>query len=805
MVVSFKHLTLLVSFLVASNGSFAQNLLLSGKVFDRESKIPLVGANLSIRNSDLGISTDSLGQFGLYVNPGSYVLSISYVGYKSRTISLQMDQNRDIRIVLTEDIGVLNEVSVSAEAPDKNILGTDIGVNKINIGTISKLPTFMGEVDVVKSVMLLPGVTNVGEGASGINVRGGNTDQNLILMDDAPFFNSGHLLGFFSVFNPDVVKDLTLYKGGIPAKYGGRVSSVLDIKLKNPETERWSSSGGIGLVANRLLIEGPIIENKLSILTAARISYPDYLFRISSDKNIKNTKANFYDLTTKLEHQFSEKSRLSFTGYLSKDNFKLSNDSLANIEINATSSKYSWQTSNATIAWQKKISEKLYLRTSVIYGLYKTTISSPDSSNAFRLNSDILYQSLKTDWNWYPTSNHEVDFGFAVNPYNIRPGTLQPNHSASSVRFFEIPRDRGIESGVYASDQWEINDIFSVQLGARYVRWNALGRGNQYSYMEGVPKTSETIVDTLTFRNGEIIKTYSGVEPRISVKMNVGVNSSIKLNYNKVYQFIQQVSNTTSAMPTDRWQLSNNYIKPQYVKQVSLGYFRNFMNNAFETSAEFYYKDISNATDYKDGVNLLLNPLPETAMLQGKGRSYGAELYIKKIRGLVTGWLSYTYSQTHLKIDGSLAEEKINQGQWYAANFNTPNNINLAINYKSDNRVTYSASFTYRTGRPYTVPEDKYVVNGFYIPNYIGRNENRIPDYHRLDLAVSIDSNPKKTSRFKGSWTFSLYNVYARKNAYSVFFKTKNNNYALGLNKVKAYKLSVLGTIFPSVTYNFNF
>lgn len=805
MVTGIKYFIHLMLFLAISHNTLSQNLLLTGKVIDRESKVPLVGANLVIRNTDLGISTDSLGQFELFINPGNYVLSVSYVGYKSRTISLQMDQNRDIRIALTEDIGVLNEVSVSAEAPDKNILSTDIGVNKINIGTISKLPTFMGEVDVVKSVMLLPGVTNVGEGASGINVRGGNTDQNLILMDDAPFFNSGHLLGFFSVFNPDVVKDLTLYKGGIPAKYGGRVSSVLDIKLKNPETEKWSASGGIGLVAHRLLIEGPIIENKLSMLTAARISYPDYLFRISSDKNIKNTKANFYDLTTKLEHKFSEKSRLSFTGYLSKDNFKLSNDSLANIEINATSSKYSWQTSNATIAWQKQISDKLYLKTSAIYGLYETTISSPDSSNAFRLNSDILYQSLKTDWNWYPTSGHEVDFGFTVNPYHIRPGTLQPNNSASSIQFFEIPREQGIESGIYLSDQWEINDIFSVQLGARYVQWDALGKGNQYSYMEGVPKTSEMVVDTLTFRNGEVIKTYRGIEPRVSVKMKMGANSSIKLNYNKVYQFIQQVSNTTSAMPTDRWQLSNNYIKPQYVNQVSLGYFRNFMNNAFETSAEFYYKDISNATDYKDGVNLLLNPLPETAMLQGKGRSYGAELYIKKIKGLVTGWLSYTYSQTHLKINGLFAEEKINQGRWYAANFNTPNNINLAINYKSDNRVTYSASFTYRTGRPYTVPEDKYVVNGFYIPNYIGRNENKIPDYHRLDLAVSIDSNPKKESRFKSSWTFSLYNVYARKNAYSVFFKTKNNNYALGLNKVKAYKLSVLGTIFPSVTYNFNF
>lgn len=782
-----------------------QNLFLSGNVIDRESKAPLVGANLTIKNTDFGISTDSLGKFELFLSPGNYVLLVSYIGYKSRAINLQMNQNRELRIALTEDIGILDEVSISAAAPDKNVLSTEIGVNKINIGTISKLPSFMGEVDVIKSVMLLPGVTNVGEGASGINVRGGTTDQNLILMDDAPFFNSGHLLGFFSVFNPDVVKDLTLYKGGIPTKYGGRVSSVLDIKLKNPDSERWSFGGGIGLVANRLMVEGPIIKNKLSMLTGFRISYPDYLFRIFPDENIKNTKANFYDLTTKLEYQFSVKSRLSVTGYLSKDNFKLSNDSLASIEINATSSKYSWQTSNATIAWQKKISENLYLKASAIYGLYETAISSPDSSNAFKLNSSILYQCYKTDWDWFPTPQHEVNFGFAFKPYRVRPGILQPDHSASSIKFFEIPQEQGVESGIYMNDQWKINDIFSLELGVRYVQWDALGSGNQYNYVEGVPKTIETISDTLTFRNGEVIETYNGFEPRVSVKIKVGPKSSIKLNYNKIYQFIQQVSNTTTALPTDRWQLSNYYIKPQYVHQGSAGYFRNFMNNAFETSVEFYYKDINNATDYKDGVNLLLNPLPETALLQGKGRAYGAELYVKKIRGLVTGWVSYTYSQTHLKVDGSYPEEKINQGRWYAANYNTPHNVNLALNYKSDNRVTYSASFTYRTGRPYTVPQDKYVVNGFYVPNYIGRNENKIPDYHRLDLAVSIDSNPKSTKRFKGSWTFSLYNVYARKNAYSVFFKTKNNNYALGLNKVYAYKLSVLGTIFPSITYNFKF
>jgi hypothetical protein len=363
----------------------------------------------------------------------------------------------------------------------------------------------------------------------------------------------------------------------------------------------------------------------------------------------------------------------------------------------------------------------------------------------------------------------------------------------------------GLETGIYASDQWEISDRFSAQLGVRYSRWYALGSADKYEYMEGVPRTEESIMDTITFAKGEVIRSFAGIEPRASVTLRVNSTSSLKASYNRMYQYIQQVSNTTAALPSDRWQLCTEYIDPQSVHQVSTGYFRNFLDNMYETSVEFYYKDIDNITDYKDGVNLLLNPVPETAMLQGKGRAYGAELFVKKNKGVVTGWFSYTYSQTHFLVNGSYPEEEINNGEWYAANYNKPNNLSLAVNYKLDNRITYSANFVYSTGRPYTSPEDKYIVNGIYIPNYTGRNQNRIPDYHRLDLSVTIEPNPKKETRFKGSWAFSIYNVYARKNAYSVFFRTKNDNSLLALKKVNAYQLSVLGTIFPSVTYNFRF
>jgi ferric enterobactin receptor len=781
----------------------SQTYRLSGSIYDRETKIPLANVHIAFKNSQVGVSTDSLGKFELFVFPGNYVLTISHLGYKTRSLYTLVDRNREINIPLTENLKVLEEVYVGSERTDENVTGTQIGTNKLNIESMAKLPSFMGEVDVVKSVLLLPGVTSVGEGNTGLNVRGGNSDQNLILMDGAPFFNSGHLLGFFSVFNPDVVDGITLYKGGIPSKYSGRTSSVLDVKLRNPNAEKWAASGGIGFVVNRLLVEGPIVSNKLNMLIAGRVSYPDYLFRMSSREEIKNTSANFYDLTTKWEYRMSDKSRIEFTGYVSNDNFKLSGDSLASVEINATSSKFNWQTINGSVTWYKQLSNNLIVRTSAVQAIYKSTISSPDSSNAFALTSQILYQSLHAGFDWTASAHHELNFGITANYYRVLPGTLTPNHPASNINYLRIPKETGLETGIYASDQWKISDQLSFQLGIRYSHWYAFGKIDKYEYMRGMPRTIESIVDTITYERRDVIRSFSGIEPRASITLKTGSTSSVKMNYNRMYQYIQQVSNTTASMPSDRWQLSTMYIDPQSVQQLSVGYFRNFNNDMFETSVELFYKDINNITDYKDGANLLLNPVPETAMLQGKGRAYGAEVFVKKKKGLVTGWLSYTYSQTHLKVNGDYPEEQINNGKWYAANYNKPNNLSIAINYRHDNRITYSANFAYSSGRPYTSPSDKYLVNGVYIPNYTGRNQNKLPDYHRLDVAITLDPNPKKKHRWKGSWTFSIYNVYARKNAYSVFFRTKNDNYALYLKKVNAYQLSILGTIFPSITYNF--
>jgi len=783
----------------------SQYLRLSGKVYDRESKEPLANANIVFKSSQTGVSTDSTGRFQILVLPGYHVLTVSYLGYKSRTVNVTIENSRELNIALTEELKTLDEVSISSRRSDENITNTQFGTNKLSMESISKLPSFMGEVDVVKSVLLLPGVTNVGEGTTGLNIRGSNTDQNLILMDGIPFFNSGHLFGFFSVFNPDVVNNVTLHKGGIPAKHGGRTAAVLDVKLKSPDTEKWSVNGGAGPVASRVLVEGPVIPEKLSMLVAGRVSYPNYLFRMSSKEEIKTTSAGFYDITTKWEYRVSDKSRIEFTGHASNDDFKLSGDSLSNIEINATSSEFNWQALNGSVAWYKQLGKNLTLRSSAIRSLYKSTISSPDSSNAYTLGSQIRYQSINADFTWQAAPNHELDFGIAANYYTTWPGTLKPDHPASSINPLQIPRENGLEMGIYASDQWKVSERFSVQLGARYSQWQALGKADKYEYTQGMPRTIESITDTVSYADGDIIRSFAAIEPRVSVTLKVGPTSSLKANYNRMYQYVQQVSNTTASMPSDRWQLCTTHINPQSTDQVSAGYFRNFQNDMFETSAEVFYKSMNNVTDYKDGVNLLLNPVPETAMLQGRGRAYGAEVFVNKKKGSVTGWFSYTYSQTHLKVNGDFPEEQINNGKWYASNYNRPNNLSLALNYKRDNRITYSANFVYSTGRPYTSPSDKYLVNGVYIPNYTGRNQNKLPDYHRLDVSMTIDPNPKKEHRWKGSWTLSIYNIYARKNAYSIFFKTKNDNYALYLKKVNAYKLSVLGTIFPSITYNYKF
>ncbi len=795
----------LVFLLMSPFTSIAQNFPLKGTVKNSVTGEPIEGVNVFIKDLNVGVTTDSAGYFIMFLPQGVHSVQFSYVGYVEKKRNIALNRPVTLNMVLEESSQLLQEVSVSGQAEDHNISSAEIGVSKMSMKTIEQMPSFMGEVDVMKSLLMLPGVSTVGEGTTGLNVRGGNIDQNLILLDDAPVFNSSHLMGLFSVFNPDMVKDVTFYRGAIPAQYGSRVSSVLDIKIRNPETERLKVQGGVGLISNRLLLEGPIGGDKLSFLIGGRASFSDYLLKLSPNKSIQDTRANFYDITGKLLYKLNDNNKLQVSFYRAHDGFKLAGDSLSAVEVNASSSEFNWETANATFRWDHAFSQNFIANFVGVYSDYNAIISNPETTNGFDLTSSVKYRKLKTDFSWFSAGGHAIMFGAAATNYVIEPGHLQPFSDESNVNELLLETEQGLEMAAFVSDEIAFNDKVTLMLGLRYSYYQSMGPRRVYAYQDGVPYSIESIQDTTFYEKGEKIASYHGPEPRFSLKYSLNRSSSIKLGYNRMRQYLQLVSNTTAALPIDRWQLSNSYSAPLIADQLSVGYFKNLQNNVYEVSSEVFYKTVQNATDYKDGADLLLNQALETAILQGSGYAYGLELQTKKNLGRLTGWLSYTYSQSRQLVSGQYEDEQINAGQYYPTNFNKPHILNISATWKESARVNFSANFTYSSGRPVTYPDDKYYVYGLYIPNYVSRNQNKIPDYHRLDLAMTVEPNPASTSKWKGSWTFSVYNVYARKNAYSVFFKPSNQSFAQYLNQANAYKLSIFGTIFPSITYNFSF
>ncbi|MGA0555055.1 TonB-dependent receptor [Larkinella sp. VNQ87] len=770
---------------------------LTGYVRDAKSKQPISGVTVFITENRRGVNTSRDGFFVIALPAGTYNVKFSHLGFRPQTHLITLDKTILREILLEDDSKDLEEVTVTTEAPDRNVRKVELGVTQLPIKTIKRVPALMGEVDVVRSLLLLPGVTTVGEGSPGINVRGGSTDQNLVLMDDAPIFNSSHLMGFFSVFNPDVVRDVTLNRGGIAPSMGGRAASVLDIRVKEPEIERFTVNGGIGLVASRLGIEGPLGSKKLSFLLAGRASFNDFLFKLMPPR-IRDTKANFFDLTTKVKFQPNEQHTVTFTGYTSYDNFKLASDSLSSLEVNASSTLFEYHTTNGTLKWNYFINNRFNLTTSAIFSQYRPETSTPDSANAFRLTSEILHRQLKVDLSIAATDQHQLQVGGTLIDYYLQPNRIVPG-SGSNVLPQSLPVERAYELAFYAQDEWKVNEAIAIVGGLRYSAFLNRGPATVPTYQEGVPREPETNTSSTTYGKGRIFHQTGGLEPRLALRWTLAEGQSVKFGYNRLRQYIQQITNTTAALPVSRWKLSDSFIKPQIADQWSLGYFRNTAGNAFEASAEIYYKTIQNAIDYKDGAELVLNALPETELLQGTGRSYGLETMVRKNKGHLIGWLSYTYSRALYTIDGSFPSERVNNGREYPANFDKPHILNAMATLRPNNRVNLSFNFTYSTGRPVTQPYARARVNGILVPIYINRNQERIPDYHRLDFAVEFNQDPAKKRRYERSWVFSIYNVYARKNAYSVFFKL--NSAALN----DAYKLSVFGTAFPSLTYNFKF
>ena len=770
-----------------ANRSIGNEVVLSGIVRYEENGEPIIGAQVYVKKLNRGTVTDAFGHYVITLPSGSNEISFKYFGKKETTISIMAYKEGTLNVNMKDNLVQLKEVVVTGDKENK-VKNLSMGLLQMNIEELKLLPSSMGEVDIIKSALLLPGVQTVGEGSSGFNVRGGSVDQNLILFDEAPIFNSSHLFGFFSIFNPEIVKDFELYKCGIPARYGGRVSSVFDITARQGNLKKFSVSGGISPVTAKLTVEGPIIKDKLSFIVGVRSTYSDWVLEKLNKPEYKNSKADFYDVSAKISYDMDKNNFLSFTAYQSKDYFKLNSDTA-----------YNYNNQCARLLYKHTFTPKLYGKLSAIYSNYLYNISSDEfPATSFNLKYNIGYMSMKTDFFYSPNSKHTFNFGSELIKYDLTPGDYTPLSSASDIIAVNLPKQRGIESGLFINDEFEINNKLKISAGLRYALFFALGPTKVYKYNPDVSRSTDSRIDSTLYSFNDIVKTYGAPEVRLSARYKIGSDNSVKLSYSRIHQFLHMLTNTTAISPTDVWTISDANIKPLVGDQVAIGYYQNLLSNNVEVSAEIYYKWTQNNLDYKGGTELLLNRNLDVDLLSGIGRAYGMELLIKKKSGIVNGWISYTYSKSELKVDGKFADEKINNGQFYPSDYDKPHDLNVVINYKYTRRITLTNTFTYSTGRPITYPVARYNYRGIELMHYSNRNEYRIPDYMRWDFSLNVDGSLKAHKLGHGSWSFGVYNLLGRDNAYSVFFKSTSKG-------IKGYQLSIFAQPIPNVTYNFKF
>lgn len=757
---------------------------ISGFVKDATDGEALIGVSVYIHELKTGTVTNSYGFYSISLSPGDYAVHFSYIGYKSIQKNVSLNQNQTVNIDLPSEEVSLQEVVVKAERPNANVEKVEMSTTTVSMVQIKQIPQFMGEVDIIRSLLLLPGVTTVGEGATGFNVRGGNVDENLILLDEAPVYNASHVFGFFSVFNADAVKDMKIYKGGIPATYGGRLSSVLDVRQKEGNMKKFAGEGGLGLISSRLLLEGPIKKDKSSFMVAGRRSYADVFTRLSSNESIKDNVVYFYDLNSKINYVINERNRIYLSGYFGRDVLTAGN-----------SARLDWGNNTGTIRWNHVINSRLFSNVTAVYSDYDYTLSGDSQGEKFKWTSSILNTNLKADFSYYMNPNNTLAFGINALSYRFEPGDVSLKRAGESDVNFNLRKKRAVEPAIYISNEQTINQNLSLQYGLRYSRFYNVGKGSEYVYGNQESLNVNNIVDTVEYKGGEVIKSYGAFEPRFSAKYTVSPNSSIKMSYNRMAQYIHLVSNTTAALPIDIWAPSGKYIKPARVDQFTVGYFRNFNDDALEFSAEIYYKNYKDLLDYKDGAELLFNDAIETEIINGKGRAYGLELLLRKQEGQLTGWVGYTLSRTERKVPG------INNNDFYPSNYDKLHDLSVVANYTLNPKWSLSSNITFMTGRPVTYPNAQYVYEGIVVPNYDNRNGARTPAYHRLDVSATYVPNKNPDKKWTGSWTFSIYNAYGRRNPFSIYFRQNEDNPAI----TEAVRYSVFGSIIPSVTYNFKF
>ncbi|SHF16625.1 TonB-dependent receptor [Pedobacter caeni] len=756
--------------------SAQQRITISGTVKDGATGETLIGATVKLQNAtqNIGLATNAYGFYSITTAAGEYNLTVSYSGYQISTQKISLSKALTINVALSS-ASTLQEVQISAgDLKNENVKNPQMGLNKINMKDLDNVPVLLGEKDVLKAIQFLPGVKSGGEGNTGFFVRGGAADQNLILLDEATVYNSAHLLGFFSTFNADAIKDVSLYKGGMPAQYGGRLSSVLDVKMQDGNDKKFGVEGGIGLIASRIKAEGPLVQNKSSFMISARRTYIDLLLKAFGDSALKKNTLNFYDINAKVNYKFDDKNTLYLSGYFGQDNIGIK-DLFAN----------DWGNTTATMRFNHIFNNRLFSNTSLIYNRYSYAVELIDEQSNAKVKSLIRDLNFKQDFQYF-SSNHLLRFGLQGTHHQITPSDITASGN-SSINPLSIEKRYGVEFGAYVSDEWKLSEKFNLLIGLRLSQFSLLGPGKINTY-----NPAAEVISSKTYSSGEFVKNYFNLEPRFSASYTLNDKNSIKASYNRNTQNIHILSNSGTSAPTDQYVMSSNNIKPEIGDQIALGYFKNTEDNGYEFSAEVYYKWLQNQIDYKDGADLTANAEVESLLLYGKGRAYGVELYGKKTKGRLTGWISYTLSKTERQFDG------INQGTYFPARQDRTHDLSLVAMYNLSKRWSVSANYIFNTGNAVTYPAGKYNVGGLTTYYYTDRNANRMPNTSRLDIGATLKA--KETRRFQSSWTFSIYNVLNTKNPYAIRFRDKEND----PSRTEAVQTSLFGII-PSVTYNFKF
>jgi len=755
-----------------------KRLTISGNIKDKKTGEELIGATIYIKEIKTGTTTNVYGFYSISLNPGRYSLIYSFVGYTPIEQTIELKENLLLNMELITREQQLKEVVITGERPGENIRNPEMSVVRMDIKTINRIPALMGEVDIIKALQMLPGVQSTSEGSSGFSVRGGGPDQNLILLDEAIVYNASHLLGFFSVFNNDAIKDVVLYKGDIPASSGGRLSSLLDIRMKDGNSKNLSGAGGIGTISSRLTLEGPLDKDRTSFLVAGRRTYVDLFLPFAKNKDIRDNILYFYDFNAKINHRIDDRNRIFLSGYFGRDVFS---NNFARMSLG---------NQTGTFRWNHLFSQRLFSNFTVIQSMYDYRLGTPEGNvNSFIWKSKLQNQSVKGDFTWYVNPNNTIRFGTAATMHTFDPGNAKGTGSESLFTEFKLPRNYALEYGIYISNEQKVNEKLQIKYGVRFSAFQNIGPATLYNFDQDY-----NVTDSVVFSRSKIINTYHAFEPRLGVNYLLSNSASIKASYSRTVQYVHLAQNSTAGTPLDLWFPSSPNVKPQKADQFAIGYFKNLKENAIETSVEVYYKEMRDVIDFKDNAELLLNPELEGELRTGKGWAYGLELMARKNSGKLNGWVSYTLSATRRKIDA------INNGKSYRAPYEKPHNISIVLNYEFNERAVLSANWVYSTGSPVTFPTGRAIIGNVIVPIYSDRNAYRLPDYHRLDLSFSIKGKNKKERKWQGEWNFSVYNAYGRKNAWAINFVQDTENPGQTYAE-KTYLFSII----PAITYNFKF